>query len=121
MVAVGQIWEYRQSPDRSWKVPDKLLYERSAVYHTRMAWLIVSGELRSNDLFWTAKVIRDEDGFLNTDTHEFAEDVFETGERFRLIYDPAQDSDVYCTQCGRLYPYASWKPDFACWGCRNGF
>jgi len=121
MVAVGQIWEYRRDPAISWKVPDHLLYERDAVYHTKMAWLIVAGEFRGTDLFWTAKVIRDEDGFLGETTHTFAEEVFDKQERFRLIYDPAQGNGVYCTQCGRLYPYAIWKPGFACWGCRNGF
>ena len=120
MVAVGQIWEYRKSADKHWKVPDRFLYKREAVFHTKMAWEIIHGEFRGEDLFWTAKVVRDEDGSLDI-TNEFSEDVFESGERFRLIYDPAQDADVYCTQCGRLFPYAIWKPKFECWGCVNGF
>ena len=121
MVAVGQIWEYRRGPDRSWKVPDKLLYEKRAVFHTKMAWQIVSGTIRGDNFWWLAKVVRDEDGFLNIDTHEFSQEVFDSQERFRLIYDPAQANGVYCTQCSKLYPYANWMPSFECWACRNGF
>ena len=121
MVSAGQIWEYRRDPGDSWLVPDKLLYKASVVFRVRMAWQIVSGEFRGSDLYWIAKVVRDEDGFLGDATHPFKEEVFENGERFRLIYDPAQDSDVYCTQCGKLYPYAVWRPNFACWECRSGF
>ena len=121
MVANGQIWEYRRDPKYSWRVPDKHRYTKNAVFHTKMAWQIVGGEFRGTDLFWTLKVIRDEDGWLDTDTHTFSEGVFETGKRFRLIYDPAQDSGVFCGQCGQFYPYANYRPDFACWGCRNGY
>lgn len=122
MVSVGQIWEYRRDPKISWRVPDNLLYDRNAVYHSRIAWKILRGEIRGDDFFWHAKVIRDEDKFFGVDLiHEFAQEAFDKQERFRLIYDPAQDNGVYCGQCGRFYPYASWKPDFKCWGCRNGF
>lgn len=121
MAAVGQIWEYRKSPNYNWKVPDEHLGTRRAIYHTKMAWRIEGGEFRGTELWWVAEVIRDEDGWLDADAHEFRDEVFESGDRFRLIYDPAADEGVYCGKCGRFFPYASWKSDFACWGCRNGY
>ena len=123
MVSSNQIWEYRRDPKYSWEVPDEHLYTKNAIYHTRMAWVILGGEIRGTDFFWTAKVIRDEIGFLEiATTHTFAEEVFKSEERFRLIYDPSTDkSGIFCTRCGDFYPYAAWKPSFECWGCRSGF
>src|SRR3989304_10018970 len=112
MVAVGQIWEYRNNAKTNWRVPNGYMYTREAVSHTRMAWQIVGGEFHGTELHWIAKVIRDEDGVLGSGDHKFSEAVFDNGERFRLIYDPSQDVGVFCEQCGDFYPYASWRTKF---------
>jgi hypothetical protein len=117
----GQYWEYRKSPKYKWRVPDKYLNTKDAIFHAKMAWKIVRGEIRGSDTFWLASVAKDEYEWLGDGDHEFHEDVFESGERFRLIYDPVTSAGVYCTQCGIYCEYANWAKDFQCWACENGY